>query len=585
MRRSLPLLLGSIVLVLAACSDQGPAPATNSQSLGRTIQLGPHFFFLPPLAKTQPKTGDFHPGLAPVVEICRLTAQNGSCTPTDSVIRFTTAAPGQFGEIITVNGSQEFYGVGWNTSLYQLPNYTYWRITVRTAPGGGTVFGFLDIWLAKAANELKNTPPGNVGVLNTSNVPIKFRLEEGALCGQPNCVEGSFTSSGGTFTTQDGTAGLQAPEGALDPGVAVNLVIERYHGPDPCLPVFDPQYEGCYRYYTEPHIEEFNLPLILGQCLDTAGQAVYNELALWKWDEVNENTLVELPAADASAFITCPEDLASAPQKTGFLAGGLKLLKPLASVFVKPLHAKKAGPPPLGAGALDLSRVGPRRQLSMTKVSGDSQTVIIGTNVFPTVKVTSTKTGNPVSGVPVDFTVLSGGGSATTPVVTDAFGLAASTWTMGLTPGVNTVQADGNNPRPIWPGQPGVFATATFTATAIEPNWVAFFNPPIGVGVAGANELNLTPTVRVCELVGTDCGTILFSQAATLAVDGTQYQAGWNTPSTLSTLKVYRIDVIVGTKTIGSIEVRPVEGGKFKTGNYEFNAGQNVPVKFKIQIV
>ena len=581
MRRSLPLLIAGVGVVLAACSDQGPGPATTTPSVASSFNLGAHFFFLPPLMKTQPTTGEFNPDLAPVVEICQLSGNGGTCLTTPAPIVFRTNIPGQFGELITVSTIAEQYQVGWNTSSYKLPNHTFWRITARTEVGGGTVFGFIDVWIAKAANELKNTPAGNVGVLNTSNVPIKFRIERGALCNDPaTCIESSFGPGGGTFTTPNDDAGFRAPADALDPGEVVNLIVERYHGPDPCLPVFDPQYEGCYRYYTEPHVENFDLPVILGQCLDLAGQAVYSQLSLWKWDEVDPNTLVELPSVDVSDFVTCPEDLASADRKTGFFASASKLLKPLTGFLgVKPLHAKRAGPPPIGAGALDLSRVGPRRQLSINKESGDNQTATVGAPVNVSVKVTSTKTGEPVAGVPVDFAALTGG-SATSPVNTDALGIASSSWTMG-TVGANSLRADGNNPRPIWPGQPGVFGSVTFSGTGVAP--AATFMPPIRNNPAGTNLPGLSITVNICELTATGCGATLVDLTPVLSGDGSVYQADWITPTTLDPSKVYRITVFAATINSESIKVEPAAAGGFKVGNYQFTAGQTVPIVFRVQ--
>ena len=585
MRRSLPLLIAGVGVVLAACSDQGPGPSTTAPAVARSLQLGPHFFFLPPLMKTQPTTGEFNPDLAPVVEICRLDGQNGTCMTGPSApppIVFRTNIPGQFGELITVSLANEHYQVGWNTSLYKLPNYSFWRVHVRTEIGGGTTFGFVDVWLAKAANELKNTPAGNVGVLNTSNVPIKFRIERGALCNDPaTCIESSFGPGGGTFTTPNDDAGFRAPPNALEATEVVNLVVERYHGPDPCLPVFDPQYEGCYRYYTEPHVENFELPVILGQCLDLAGQAVYNQLSLWKWDEVDPNTLVELPAVDVSDFVTCPEDLASANRKTGFFASASKLLKPLAGFLVKPAYAKRAGPPPLGAGALDLSRVGPRRQLSINKESGDGQTATVGTAVNVSVKVTSTKTGEPIVGVPIDFTALTGG-AATTPVNTDALGIAASSWTLGAV-GANSLSADGNNPRPIWPGQPGVFGSVTFSATGLAAQYEATYQAPIATNTAGPNVPGLPIIVRICEVVANVCGTTLADLTPVLSGDGSVYQADWVTPTNLDPTKLYRIIVLVATVNAESVKVEGVAGGGFKVGNFVFTPGQTVPITFRIQ--
>ena len=80
--------------------------------------------------------------------------------------------------------------------------------------------------------------------------------------------------------------------------------------------------------------------------------------------------------------------------------------------------------------------------------NSDNQSAQVGTAVKhpPTVQLLGL-TGNPQVGVPVTFTVLSGGGTlggaASAAVFTDARGIAtAPSWVMGADPGANTVLAD-----------------------------------------------------------------------------------------------------------------------------------------------
>src|SRR5688572_26268473 len=171
MRRSLPLLIGSVGLVLAACSDQGPGPETTTPAVNNAVLVTNHFFFLPPLAKALPATGEFKPDLTPVVEICRLTGVDGTCTA-DPVITFTRGIASPFGELMIVSRALKYH-IDWKSVNYAIPNYSFWRVHVRTAPGGGTLFGYVDLKFVTNTSELESAPKGTVGVVNGSVVPIR----------------------------------------------------------------------------------------------------------------------------------------------------------------------------------------------------------------------------------------------------------------------------------------------------------------------------------------------------------------------------------------------------------------------------
>jgi hypothetical protein len=76
-------------------------------------------------------------------------------------------------------------------------------------------------------------------------------------------------------------------------------------------------------------------------------------------------------------------------------------------------------------------------------VSGNSQSAVPGQQpTYPLAVKATDAAGNPVSGVAVTFAVTAGGGSVNpTSIATDAQGMAATTLTVGPTPGVNTVTA------------------------------------------------------------------------------------------------------------------------------------------------
>ena len=97
---------------------------------------------------------------------------------------------------------------------------------------------------------------------------------------------------------------------------------------------------------------------------------------------------------------------------------------------------------------------------AITKVAGDNQSATVGTAVAtaPRVKVVDAQ-GNGVSGVAVTFAVASGGGSVTGgSATTGSDGTAAvGSWTLGATPGANTLTASAT-------GLTAVTFTATGTA-------------------------------------------------------------------------------------------------------------------------
>jgi hypothetical protein len=93
----------------------------------------------------------------------------------------------------------------------------------------------------------------------------------------------------------------------------------------------------------------------------------------------------------------------------------------------------------------------------VTVIDGQGQVALAGEQVAvpPKVEVVG-EFGGPVPEAEVTFTVISGGGSvSSTTVRTDSAGTASVNWTLGPTPGLNTLQAS----RPS-------YSTGTFSATA-----------------------------------------------------------------------------------------------------------------------
>lgn len=145
----------------------------------------------------------------------------------------------------------------------------------------------------------------------------------------------------------------------------------------------------------------------------------------------------------------------------------------------------------------------------LTKSAGDNGSATVQTPLAVAPAVTlSDSAGNPVAGVAVTFSVASGGGSlASLTATSNASGIAtAGSWTMGATPGPNTLTASVT-------GAAGVL-NALFTATALPlvPAQLAV-SSTTATGVAGLPFTN----AFVVE-IRTAAGTLVPSATSAIAV-------------------------------------------------------------------
>ena len=106
--------------------------------------------------------------------------------------------------------------------------------------------------------------------------------------------------------------------------------------------------------------------------------------------------------------------------------------------------------------------------ISIAFISGNDQTAAPGSAVAipPSVRVRTSADGNAVPGLTVVFAIASGGGTATGAMqITNAAGIATvGSWTLGATPGINTLSVSlvGYPPLPPFP----FFAIAEGQASA-----------------------------------------------------------------------------------------------------------------------
>jgi hypothetical protein len=155
----------------------GPAPAAPSLSIldGAHNSGNPHFFFLPPLVPNPAAQGIARTDVAPAVEICEW-AGSGCVLPL--VARYTRAS-GPDGEVVAVDLVAGEYQVNWHSRDFGLdPNKTY-RINVIAL---GQELGHADVDVVSSGSQLRNVQTGEyVGLVNGRTLPIKFRIEHGAI--------------------------------------------------------------------------------------------------------------------------------------------------------------------------------------------------------------------------------------------------------------------------------------------------------------------------------------------------------------------------------------------------------------------
>lgn len=441
MKRALSV---AVAFALVGCSDADmPTPPVAAPSVSFAVSDGAHggnewFYFLPPLVDNPSYTGEFNPNVLPSVDVCELGGgPDPECVATVRTFGY---------QEIDVELEGEHYHVGWNTALDDLDASKVYRITVRI---GGTVLGFRDVDPVDSSDETPNDPLDDVYSFNNgSNIPIKFRIEAGALCDPDalECAEAAvFDGTGGTVAATSGGVFIDAF--SLPGNDAVTVIVERIEnllGPgEECLPGLDlPQFGPCIRIRTEP---ELTAPLeqeaIVAICVDIEldtglSHAQAHRLQIHRWDEDEPVNVQALPNVS--------EDICQGAY--GLNGDGNFLSRALAalgSVFVRPLQAADRG---LGGMVGSFSRFRWALPATLEVHDGDDQVALVGTDVpVPPAVLIKDEGGQPVKDARVHWTVTTGGGTVVPVVVySDVDGIArVDRWTLGPTYGINTLEAWG----------------------------------------------------------------------------------------------------------------------------------------------
>jgi hypothetical protein len=200
----LAVLASAVSFLMLTC--QLPLGTSLKEEVGqsRTIFDGANnsgstdFFFLPPMVgEPTSSTGIFDANLSPTVDIRLLGAE----TPIATFTMYT--GPGS--ETVRVVPDEEQYIVNWHTGDFALTAGTTYRVSVLL---GGCTLGFADVLVAASGDQLRLAATGEVvPLLDGKTLPIKFRIEEGALT--------LVGPSGGTVSAMDGQVCFDFPAEAV----------------------------------------------------------------------------------------------------------------------------------------------------------------------------------------------------------------------------------------------------------------------------------------------------------------------------------------------------------------------------------
>lgn len=513
---------------LAACSgDQGQAP---SQPVGPSLVISdgahsagnPEFFFLSPLVKGAQASpnwtpGSFNPNLRPTVTICALdlaptapesAVQPGTpCRPGGYAITFPFgtsgdvvklhAATGEDVEDDTSDGPDGHYHVNW-----KIPKTAdvFFRARVMV---GAVQLGYADVETVTTGSGLKNVNTGEfIARKDGTNAPIKFRIENRALCANPGgtgpCASASVNlGQGGTVSVT--TDPLTPPSGVAVPPQGsqtqtVTVTVQTCADLNPRA-IDLPTFGSCLRITTDPVLAQpLNSPATVFVCdyPPDVSALSHDQAERVTLHHLKTNGIVEaLPHADAACLPTSAsigtrlDGMLRYAKEGRWRAAGQQLI---GLIGPAPLVALDRG----GGGlAFDFSDFQFALPGKVAIVSGDGQTAAPGTTLpnNPTVQVTDFA-GDPVQGATVRFAGTGTVGSAA--VVTNAAGMAQTPWTIAA--GANQLSAGGrgiagtdfNGPRPGVdpfmaiqnPFDPGVLAPWTpvdlktgsvfFTATGVN---------------------------------------------------------------------------------------------------------------------
>lgn len=527
MRRTSALALAPALVLLVACQDQSSMPPPGPSFLIADAAhdgVNPDFFFLPPMVPDPSDNssgnfdaGEFNPALAPVVEICELIevlepdiTPDTPCAATQPtgfpVVFTTTSGPGS--ETVRVSLTDEHYVANWHTNEFALSDQRFYRIFVRV---GATQLGFADVDVVNSGKDLKNVDTGEfIALLDGRTLPIKFRIENAALCDPPGsqpCASQTVNLPDGGFVTFDDqdvvVATVDIPQQPPE-SQQTTITIQECDGIDVDIPTFGP----CLTITADPPLEApLAVPGVISVCILNAGTLglTLEQEPLLTLHRQSANVTEALPHAEEICSTTVGR--ADQPAVVRFAQA---IGDRLAGLFgVRPLFARRT------ALVFDVGGGGQFQEFSdfqfalpaqMDAIEGsDGQTAAPGATVpvNPGVRVTD-RDGGAVVGATVHVDVTAGNGTVDAMEgLTDANGEFRVVWTLG-DEGTNTLRFFGFGIA--GPDDGGPFMPDISLPTADQQK------VPLATGEVFINATAVTPAAPLlaCETTGDTGGDQLF---------------------------------------------------------------------------
>lgn len=231
-RRSLVALLA--LVTIAGCSDsltrpqagKEPSSASSPSIVDANHNGNSHFFLLPPLITGLSQGSGTSDGTQrPNVVVCELKAANGQSSCGAIVAQFARRNDGAPGDI-TYDATAGAYQTNWNTNECMSGPCTLdvdktYRLRVLI---GAYELGHADLDVVSTGKELRNVQTGDyIGLVNGRTLPVRFRIEQGALSLVPNGGAATVGGEGGVVTNVAGTVALDFQNGSLSAATSISI--------------------------------------------------------------------------------------------------------------------------------------------------------------------------------------------------------------------------------------------------------------------------------------------------------------------------------------------------------------------------
>ena len=235
------------LLVLIGCSDDAtepPAgvirsPTSPALDISDAAHAGnTHVYFLPPLVPNPSFAGVTDPGQSPDVLVCEWAG--GSCR---LLVAFFTPQGGTAAQSVRYDAAGQLYIVNWQTDQCWQPTGGTAACTLDPAKTyrlrilvGASELGHADLRIYASNQDAKNLQTGDlIPLVNGRTLPVKFRIEQGAVTPAAADAPAVVGTSGGAVTaTVDGEAvALTIPGGAVGGSTGVTVRAAQVTGEAP----------------------------------------------------------------------------------------------------------------------------------------------------------------------------------------------------------------------------------------------------------------------------------------------------------------------------------------------------------------